>query len=455
MAESTPKSYHTDPQLYLYTSLTAGSSQIITATSRLETILKANKIPFKALDVATDEKARMLWGRRAGKRKLPGLVRMGTIVGDLEEVEEWNEYGELRENVDPSAPVKTFSATPTPSATNTPSKAPVAPPAPQDTPTKATGASTSSSAVSPSTPDSQSPNKSSNTTSTSTENPMTLAMRQAGFEAAKKAGDAKAKARTDALAAAKSKSEAAEDLKKLDHAGPTGLPPPTGTTEAEDAKAPETAGASVESRADGVPVTVEQKAEQAMSKSAVEATQDSGATDGGEKAVTKAPEATTDIPSTHDVEEPGNDSVLNDESEEVLEGTGQAEPELPPIQDIPSLASPPPAAEAPSAHDVEAAANTAIMKDRSHIVLVGHREAERTPPSGTPPNEPSEADREGENGTTGGEEAKTVEGADGKEMMPTPLKEVTATDQAQDLPGTKTQEQDAGDGEKAGESVAD
>ena len=81
MADSTPKSYHTDPNLYLYTSLTSGSSQIITATSRLSTILKANKIAFLALDVATDEKARMLWGRRAGKRKLPGLVRMGMVVG--------------------------------------------------------------------------------------------------------------------------------------------------------------------------------------------------------------------------------------------------------------------------------------------------------------------------------------------------------------------------------------
>ena len=81
MADSTPKSYQTDPALYLYTSLSSGSSHIVTATSRLETILKANRIPFKALDVATDEKARMLWGRRAGKRKLPGLVRMGMVVG--------------------------------------------------------------------------------------------------------------------------------------------------------------------------------------------------------------------------------------------------------------------------------------------------------------------------------------------------------------------------------------
>lgn len=70
-----------DSTLYLYTSLTAGSSHIVTATARLETILKANRIPFRAIDVATDDKARQLWGRRARGKKLPGLVKYGTIVG--------------------------------------------------------------------------------------------------------------------------------------------------------------------------------------------------------------------------------------------------------------------------------------------------------------------------------------------------------------------------------------
>ena len=80
-------SYSTDPALYIYTSLTAGSSHIVTATSRLETILRANRVPFKAIDLATDQKARMIWGRRAGKdesgrvRKLPGLVQMGMVLG--------------------------------------------------------------------------------------------------------------------------------------------------------------------------------------------------------------------------------------------------------------------------------------------------------------------------------------------------------------------------------------
>jgi len=113
--------------------LTSGSSHIVTATSRMETILKANRIPFKALDIATDEKARMLWGRRAGKdesgrpRKIPGLVQMGLVVGDLVEVEDWNEYGELKQHVkivgndNTIAPAK--SAIPTPSGK--PSEVPV------------------------------------------------------------------------------------------------------------------------------------------------------------------------------------------------------------------------------------------------------------------------------------------------------------------------------------------
>ncbi|KAI3329117.1 hypothetical protein HD806DRAFT_481746 [Xylariaceae sp. AK1471] len=105
MAENTGASYSTDPALYIYTSLTAGSSHIVTATSRLETILRANRVPFKAVDIATDEKARMIWGRRAGKddsgrvRKLPALIQTGLVLGDLVEIEEWNEYGELKQHV--------------------------------------------------------------------------------------------------------------------------------------------------------------------------------------------------------------------------------------------------------------------------------------------------------------------------------------------------------------------
>ena len=90
-------------------------------------------------------------------------------------------------------------------------------------------------------------------------------MRQAGFEAAKKAGDAK-KAKLFASSKepepetleGQGEREGAVDegsLKKLDNSGPLGMPPPSGTTAAGDAKAPETIGANVESKADETPIS--------------------------------------------------------------------------------------------------------------------------------------------------------------------------------------------------------
>ena len=73
--------YDNDPTIYLFTSLTAGSSHIITATSRIETILRANKIPFKGVDTATDELAKKLFQRRASGKKLPLIVKEGYVLG--------------------------------------------------------------------------------------------------------------------------------------------------------------------------------------------------------------------------------------------------------------------------------------------------------------------------------------------------------------------------------------
>lgn len=89
-------SFDDSPQLFLFTSLTAGSSHIITATSRMETILKANRIPFRVVDLATTDKARQLWSRRSRGKKIPGLVKEGMVLADLPTTEEWNEYGEIK-----------------------------------------------------------------------------------------------------------------------------------------------------------------------------------------------------------------------------------------------------------------------------------------------------------------------------------------------------------------------
>ncbi|TVY55953.1 Uncharacterized protein LCER1_G003443 [Lachnellula cervina] len=204
--------YYSDPALYLYTSLTSGSSHIVTATSRLETILKANKIPFKALDIATDEKARQIWGRRAGKdesgrpRKMPGLVQEGFVLGvgplpssediqsltpaqDLVEIEDWNEYGELRQHVKivknkaaksgPSTPLSKLSDAVIAAQEN---KKPTSTP----TPTTSTAPAASSKFAEAPVSKSKPPIGGAPTT-------ISLALRQAGQEAAQKAKDNKKK----------------------------------------------------------------------------------------------------------------------------------------------------------------------------------------------------------------------------------------------------------------------
>ena len=117
-----------DRALYLFTSLTAGSSHIVTATSRIDTILRNARIPFAYVDTATDESAKKLFQRRAKGKKLPLLVKDGYVIAvsfhrcpafcanypahsgddladgdrapptqDIEQVEEWNEFGEPQE----------------------------------------------------------------------------------------------------------------------------------------------------------------------------------------------------------------------------------------------------------------------------------------------------------------------------------------------------------------------
>ena len=446
----------------------------------METILKANKIAFYALDVATDEKARMLWGRRAGKRKLPGLVRMGMVVGDLEEVEEWNEYGELRENVEPS------SKGAAPSAPSTPSKVPLPPST--DTPTKAPTTSVG--------PPITNPSKSLPTTTeipprppptSTTDSSLTAAMRQAGFEAAKKAGDAKFKARAGALQASKADSQTPtpETLQKLDNSGPTGMPPPSGTTEAAEAIKPESGETSAEGKADGVP-TVEAKKEEANqspnanelqkldnsgptgmpppsgSTEAAEATKpetgdssvlskadDVPATKEDKVEATQVEKVATvdveqkqvtggaaygggdppekgkmqDTPYSKELEESANNPILADEAEDVFEGNGQAD-------------SPATEDEIPSSKEVEEAANASIMRDKSHIVLAGVREMDRTPPS---------------------EPLEQVAGfkSSGEKEGPKSGQGTTATDEGQDMPEGRTQDQPAASGQDAGNSVAE
>ena len=196
MASSAPLSYAEDSTLFLYTSLTAGSSHIITATSRLETILKANKIPFQAIDIATNEKARMIWGRRSRNRKLPGLVKYAQVIGvslhpqresgesnwrppqDLEQIEEWNEYGELKEQIDDTSAGEPIAIRPA---------APAAPARDSAPPSRDSSQGRHISISEPT----KSADRNPAAALDGAESPMAMAMRQAGAEAASKAGQKK------------------------------------------------------------------------------------------------------------------------------------------------------------------------------------------------------------------------------------------------------------------------
>ncbi|KAL9610576.1 MAG: hypothetical protein Q9167_004727 [Letrouitia subvulpina] len=131
---------------------------------------------------------------------------------DLEEVEEWNEYGELKEKVGSS------TAAVISSAANTPSKAPPNTPA---TPSQPVVTGTPSNLLS-------ALNSSSQPTSPSnTESPMTTAMRKAGFEAARKAGDAKSRATQNVLGGSRN---SRGTQKKLDSTGADEISASSGST---------------------------------------------------------------------------------------------------------------------------------------------------------------------------------------------------------------------------------
>ena len=65
--------------------------------------MKAQKIGYEIVDLATDERAKKVWRWHGKGRKLPGVVRVTddgeVVIGGLEELEEANEYGELKQLV--------------------------------------------------------------------------------------------------------------------------------------------------------------------------------------------------------------------------------------------------------------------------------------------------------------------------------------------------------------------
>ena len=302
-------------------------------------------------------------------------------------------------------------------------------------------------------------------------------MRQLGLEAAKKAGEAKSKARIEAMEAAKAKNP---ELQKLDYSGPKNMPPPSGTTKGADAVSAETGRTTVEGRADQVSATVEKEAKgksseetreesekQAPKRESVD-TSSAELTSIVDQPTENGEKLETTIPSTKEVEESANVAMTQD-NEEVLEGEGQAEPEV------------------PTAKEVEEKANKAIIEDKSspavainenivvdpRVIPAGKdQESNTTQEHGLGPESSHDKDEdahmavqnsaiqstesERRNPKANDSEGKHEEKEEGdQEEQKEVVKSVTASNEAENLPGTKTQDQPAASGEKAGESVAD
>lgn len=120
----------------------------------------------------------MIWGRRSRGRKLPGLVKYAQVIGDLEQIEEWNEYGELKEQIDDNPAVE---ALPTKTA------APAAPAQVSGPPSRDSSETRHISISEPP----KSADRNPAATLDQTGSPMAMVMRQAGAEAAAKAGQKK------------------------------------------------------------------------------------------------------------------------------------------------------------------------------------------------------------------------------------------------------------------------
>lgn len=155
----------------------------------------------------------------------------------------------------------------------------------------------------------------------------------------------------------------------MDQSGPTGMPPPSGVTDANEAKKPESGATSTEGKADTVPAT------------------GTGRSVGSE------------VPTAQAAQESANISIAVDEieEEEVLEGSGQAEPDSKPeIVDNPSKdAERPSSEEVPTAEEVEEQAHNAMVDDETgHVHLangkrIGSPITPSTSGTATPVDEPT------------------------------------------------------------------
>lgn len=87
----------THEEIHVYTSLANAQFHLNADTNRMTTILQTNRIDFELVDLGTNDRAKKLWKWRGKGKKLPGIVRGEEILGNLTDLEEANELGEVED----------------------------------------------------------------------------------------------------------------------------------------------------------------------------------------------------------------------------------------------------------------------------------------------------------------------------------------------------------------------
>lgn len=233
------------------------------------------------------------------------------------------------------------------------------------------------------------------------------------MEAAKNAGDAKTKATAKAGG---SSNISTETQQKLESSGPTGMPPPSGTTDAPAAQAPESGESSAASKADTVPPiqdTVDETSEQ-------ETYEGVGSNDPDKEAVVPDSKHTVAVAQHAKSDDPDAEAVVPGSKDTIkvqedgpfdIKNTKRDDPDAEAV--VPgSEATVQPAKSTQAIHDSQ----TQIARDSKEH---------------------------------GGSEAR------GKNTVENTTKATAASDDAEDLPGKTTQDQASAKAEEAGVSVAD
>ncbi|KAJ3425319.1 sh3 domain-binding glutamic acid-rich protein [Anaeramoeba flamelloides] len=82
-------------EIEIYTSFVTSNLKFKKNTQSMKFMMEAKKLPFTEIDISSDEDKKKYMFETSGKREFPQLYADGKFIGCWDEVEYFNEIGEL------------------------------------------------------------------------------------------------------------------------------------------------------------------------------------------------------------------------------------------------------------------------------------------------------------------------------------------------------------------------